>query len=394
MSLKPIIENYNHIYLSNLSTLSTRKLVAMKKKLLTVCFVLWLSPYICLAQFTQQEAQAIARFEKELKTDVANDAMDGSISAVIIKNDKVIWAKAFGYANRDTKKPADTLTTYRIASITKTFTATLLMLLVEDKLVSLDDPAEKYVPEVTGIVGYGEDTKFTLRQLASNTSGLKRWSGMYSANIGPVSGWDKKTLIALSQVQFETKPGKQWLYSDVGFIILGLALQRAAGKPYMQMIKERITDPLHMTHTFYAPDAASLPDVAQGLYNLNGAVDTRIPQAQLEGLGYGVPNGGLFSTPSDLAKLVSTFITKSGLLNKESIRQMQLIPKGGKDYGLGVGLDPRSNVNFVGHGGLIPGYSSHYLFDNDSKYGVILMRNYNVGFTNLMETATRLLEEI
>ncbi|MFD2147408.1 serine hydrolase domain-containing protein [Mucilaginibacter antarcticus] len=143
------------------------------------------------AQYTGREAQAIARLERELKTDVANDALDGGISALIMKNDKVIWAKAFGYANRDTKKLADTGTIYRIASITKTFTATLMMMLVEDKVISLDDPAEKYVPEVKNIIGYNEDTKFTLRQLASHTSGLRRWSEMFTANIGPVGEWQK-----------------------------------------------------------------------------------------------------------------------------------------------------------------------------------------------------------
>jgi CubicO group peptidase (beta-lactamase class C family) len=133
-------------------------------------------PIECFAQNTEREIKAIARLERELRTDLSRDGLDGSISAVVIKNNKVIWASAFGYANPNNVKLADTGTIYRIASITKTFTATLLMLLVEDKIVSLDDLAEKYVPEVVNIIGYSNDTKFTLRQLASNTSGLRRWS--------------------------------------------------------------------------------------------------------------------------------------------------------------------------------------------------------------------------
>jgi CubicO group peptidase (beta-lactamase class C family) len=366
----------------------------MKKLLSIACVIVCLCHVAAWAQYTEQESQAIARFERELKTDVANDALDGSISAVIIKNDKVIWAKAFGYANRDTKLPADTGTIYRIASITKTFTATLMMMLVEDKVIGLDEPAEKYVPEVANIIGYNADTKFTLRQLASHTSGLKRWSGMYTANVGPVAGWQKKLLLSLPQIQFESKPGKQLLYSDVAYCILGLALERAAGRPYMDMVKERIIDPLHMTSTFFAPNKTNINHVAQGLFNPDGVIDTRLPLAQHEGLGYGVPNGALFSTPADLAKFISTFIVKAGLLTKASIREMQLMPKGAKDYGLGMGLDPRYNVNIIGHAGWIPGYTSQYLVDQDSKYGVILMRNYNVGFTNLLNTAGKLLEDI
>jgi CubicO group peptidase (beta-lactamase class C family) len=217
---------------------------------------------------------------------------------------------------------------------------------------------------------------------------------MSGANFGPVNGWVKKTLSSLSSLRFESKPGQQWLYSDVGFCILGLALERASGKPYMDMIKHRILDPLHMNNTFFAPNSLSIPHIAQGLYNADGVVDKKIPKSQLQGLGYGVPNGGLFSTPTDLAKFISTFIVKSGLLSKASIRKMQITPKGGKDYGLGMGLDPRSNVNLIGHSGLIPGYSSQYLIDDDSKYAIILMRNYNVGSTILLDTAARFLREI
>ena len=282
-----------------------------------------LGPTAGLAQYTDQEAHAIASFERRLQTDVTSDSIEGSISAAIIKNDK-----------------------------------------------------------------------FILRQLASHTSGLKRWSEMKGANSGPVDRWSKKTISSLAHTQLESKPGKQFLYSDVAFCILGLALERAVGQPYMKMIKDRIIDPLHMNHTFFTPDKASLPNVAQGLYNRDGVVNTQIPLSQLGGLGYGVPNGGLFSTPTDLAKFISTFVVKSGLLTKASIRKMQQPPRAVTDYGLGMGVDPRHHVNIIGHSGLIPGYASQFLINNSSKYAVVLMRNYDVGSTNLVETAAKLLHDI
>ena len=369
-------------------------LKSMKKITLLSCLVAFLGPLSCFAQLSQRETQAISKLERKLAADITDDGLDGGISAAIIKNDRVIWAKAFGYANRDTKRLADTSTIYRIASITKTFTATLLLLLVEDKAVGLDDPAEKYVPEVARIIGYTKDTKFTLRQLASHTSGLKRWSEMRNANFGSIQGWAQKTVSSLKQTRLESKPGKQYLYSDVGFCILGLALERASGQSYMKMIEERIIHPLQMKHTFFAPDYSSLPYVAQGLYNRDGIINTKLPQSQLQGLGYGVPNGGLFSTPKDLAKLISTYIVKSGLLTKASIRKMQQVPKGGKDYGLGMGLDSRKGFNCIGHSGLIPGYASEFFIDNDTKYAVILMRNYDLGSTDLIDAAARLVYDI
>src|ERR1700761_5439687 len=146
----------------------------MKKSLPIICLIFLLYPIICFGQLNEKESLVINKFGDQLKKDVEIDNIKGSISAAVIKNNKIIWSNAYGYANRDKKILADTNTIYRIGSITKTFTATLLMLLVEDKKINLDDLAEKYVPEVKDLQGYSDKTKFTIRQLASHTSGLKR----------------------------------------------------------------------------------------------------------------------------------------------------------------------------------------------------------------------------
>jgi CubicO group peptidase (beta-lactamase class C family) len=366
----------------------------MRKLISITCFIACLCPLACLAQYTDHEAQAIARFERKLTTDITHDGLNGSISAVIMKNDKVIWARAFGYANRDTKKLADTGTIYRMGSITKTLTSTLLMMLVEDKMINLDDPAERYVPEVARIIGYSKDTKFTIRQLASHTSGLKRYAAHESATTGGENMWQGLLLQDLSSASFAAKPGKQWLYSDIGHAILQLALERAAGVRYVTMIKDRIIKPLHMAHTFFTISDPDMYNLAQGLDNTSGVVDAGLPRRMHLGRGPAAGNGSLYTTPTDLAKFISTFMVQPGLLTKASIHQMQLTPKGGKDYGLGLFTNPRTDVNFIGHSGFVPGYTSQFLIEQDSKYAVILMRNYNFGFTNLEETAAKLLEDI
>jgi len=366
-------------------------MLPMRKMLVLACAVACLCPLFCLAQYTQREARAIARFENELKASVADDGINGSISAAIVKNDKVIWAKAFGYANRDTKKLADTGTIYRMGSITKTFTSTLLMMLVEDKTVLLDDPAEKYVPEVARIIGYGKDTKFTLRQLASHTSGLYRYAAHESVAVGGENVWQGLLLADLPTASFASRPGKQWLYSDLGHAILQLALERAAHISYVTMVKERIIYPLHMTHTFISIDP-NRENLAQGLDNRNGAADADQPRRMHVGRGPAAANGSLYSTPADLAKFFSTFMVQPGLLSKASIRKMQQIPRGGKDYGLGMFVIPGSYV--IGHDGWVPGYTAQFSIELDKKYAVIIMRNYNISGVNLAETAGRLWEGI
>ncbi|HTH82127.1 MAG TPA: serine hydrolase domain-containing protein [Mucilaginibacter sp.] len=146
------------------------------------------------------QSTIISDFGKQLSDDISRDNLHGSVSAAIIKNDKVIWSHAFGYANMTKDLPADTGSIYRIGSITKTFTATLLMKLVEEGKIKLYDPAEKYVPEVKTITGYAADTKFTIGQLASHTSGLMREPDVQGFDVGPIEKW-KESLYRLCRKQ-------------------------------------------------------------------------------------------------------------------------------------------------------------------------------------------------
>lgn len=120
----------------------------------------------------------------------------GSITVAIADKDRLIWAKAFGFSDQDAKVQADTSTIYRIGSITKSFTATVMMKLVEQGVVKLDDPVELYLPEIKNAKGYREDKKITLRQLASHTSGLERDPEGKGAAGGEMAQWEARVLRA------------------------------------------------------------------------------------------------------------------------------------------------------------------------------------------------------
>ncbi|TSJ44367.1 beta-lactamase family protein [Mucilaginibacter corticis] len=305
----------------------------------------------------------------------------------------MIWSHAFGYANMTKDVPADTGNIYRIGSITKTFTATLLMQLVEEGKVKLDDPAEKYVPEVKTIAGYAADTKFTLKQLASHTSGLKREPDTPGFDVGPIEKWQDKLISLLPKTAFNSKPDKQQMYSNIGFAILGLALERATGVPYIQMVQQRIFKPLHMNNSFFVITPDKLPHLAQGISNYREAVaDTVRPVTELAGRGYKVPNGGIFTTIGDLSKFAISMMVKPYLLKASSLQQMQEVPKAGKNYGLGLAVFERTK--FMGHSGGVPGYTSVFFIDKDTRYAVILMYNYNVYNTNPEKTAIDLLKKL
>jgi CubicO group peptidase (beta-lactamase class C family) len=151
-----------------------------------------ISSQFCLGQLNPKIAPIVKQFENQINADLTKDNLHGSISAAIVKDNKVIWSEAFGYASREKDIPANTGSIYRIGSITKTFTATLLMLMVEDGKLKLDDPVENYLPEIKNLQGYDAAHKMTFRQLASHTSGLNREPAMKDFDVGPLDKWQEK----------------------------------------------------------------------------------------------------------------------------------------------------------------------------------------------------------
>lgn len=217
---------------------------------------------------------------------------------------------------------------------------------------------------------------------------------MPGANLGPDSLWETKLLSCIPNTSFNSKPGQDYLYSNMGYAILGLALSRVSGVPYLQMVQQRILTPLHMEDTFFELPQEKRARLAEGMENTEGEVNTRLPLREVNGRGYRVPNGGIFSTPRDLAKFVASLNGKPALLTAKSRRQMQSVPNGGKNYGLGLMLVNKRDLDVIGHNGSVPGYTAQFAIEQQSGYGVILMRNYNKGSTNLEAISLKLLREL
>jgi CubicO group peptidase (beta-lactamase class C family) len=344
------------------------------------------------AQLTNRESKVIAGLTKDLSSDVHRDGLHGSMSVAIIRKGKVIWAGAVGYEHWIGDEMADTNTIYRVASLTKTFTATLLMMLVEEGKVGLEDPLDKYVPEAKTIPGY---SRVTLKELASHTSGLNREPSVKGVDIGPVSGWESTLLSLLPYASFNALPGTQYQYSNIGFALLGLALERAAGVPYTDLVQQKIFEPLQLQHTFFVVPEDQKAHVADGLYNQKGSavVNREIPKAQMDGMGYRVPNGGIWSTPADYARFIIA-LTSGLLLKPGSLRTMLTVPYPGKDYALGIYHLSNKEFDLIGHSGSDPGYTSQYAIEPHSGDAVVIFRNYNDGRTILADEAKYVLQRL
>ncbi len=336
----------------------------------------------------------INEFTNGIKKNVEDDDFKGSISIALTRGDSVIWSGAYGSADYISNRKADSTTIYRTGSISKSFTAFLMIQLVQEGTIELVEHIEKYLPEIRQLNGYSDSTKITFLQLASHTSGLIREPKLEDAASGPIREWESKILQSIPQTSFRSKPGEQYSYSNIGFGILGLAISRAAGKSFIELVEEKIFKPLNMTNSFFIVPEDRMADLAKGMNpSSHGTIN---PDSELEhkGRGYKVPNGGIYSTPNDLAIFMAANMGYKGILSRDNLAIMQSkqTPKG--NYGLGFALYEDNTISTVGHGGAVTGYNCSLLFEKESQYGVILMRNYNRGNTNLYRSSVALIRQL
>jgi CubicO group peptidase (beta-lactamase class C family) len=162
----------------------------------------------------------------------------------------------------------------------------------------------------------------------------------------------------------------------------------------MQLVQQRILAPLHMDDTFFALPNNKMRRLAEGMADNRANVNTAKPLLELKGRGYKVPNGGIFTAPRDLAKFVMSLMGYHPLLTAKSRAQMLVIPPGGDNYGFGIGIFNKPPLNAIGHNGGVPGYTATYYIEQDSRYAVIMMRNYNDGSTNMDKVSLDLLKQL
>ena len=365
------------------------------------------------AQHSPRQA-ALAAFEAELAADVASDSV-GSIAAAVVVGDDVVWSRAFGWADAERAVPASPETIYRTGSISKSITAVVMMALVERGMIDLDDPVADHLPEIRRLADLPAGAPdITWRDLASHTAGLEREPGLDDAARGRIGQWERKVLASIPATSALRPPGEAYAYSNIGYGILGLALQRAAGRPFMELVRELVFEPLGMTSSYFVVPDSARSRLAAGYVNLDdGTVDPRVPRAEHRGRGYKVPNGGVYSTVGDLARFVMAMTgalapeefpgadSRSAMLTDWTPLRPVRTGSGDDDvddairrrsgYGLGFQVREIAGVTMAGHSGSVAGYTAYLVFDPDSRTGVILLRNYNRGSTNLGAAAGRLL---
>ena len=238
--------------------------------------------------------------------------LDGSV--LVADHGKVIYHRAFGLANREWLVPHTTDTAFRVASLTKQFTATLIMQLAEQGKLRLDDPIGKYVPELNPEIG----NRVTLHQLLNHTSGIidyANYPGFWARRLGEKV--PRADFIAIMNRPLEFEPGSQGHYSSSSYTLLGWVIEKQTGMSYSEALDSMILRPAGMQRTAYdAPDRI-IPRKASGYVRVLGEYRPADP-LWIPNIGAG---GGVASTTGDFFKL-DRALAGNTLLKPESKHQM------------------------------------------------------------------------
>jgi CubicO group peptidase (beta-lactamase class C family) len=312
----------------------------------------------------------------------------------IVMDDRVVHTGVVGLREVATKAPVDSSSVFRIASMTKSFTAMAIMRLRDEGKLSLDEPAERYVPELKGLDYPTSDSpKITIRHLLSHATGFPEdnpWGDQQLARTdAELSAMLKKG------IPFSNAPGVTYEYSNYGFAILGRIVARASGTPYNEYVSAHILKPLGMRSTTLSPGSVPAGRLAHGYRWEDGRWKE---EPQLPDGSFG-PMGGMLTSLSDLGRYVSAFLgawpprdgPETGPVRRASLREMQQVWRpdapsvirdsaglrlnaGGYGFGLRVSADCRFG-HIVGHSGGLPGFGSRMQWLPEYGIGIIAFGN-------------------
>ena len=292
------------------------------------------------------------------------------LSVAVVRDGRVVRAKGYGVANAELSVPATENTVYQLASVTKQFTATAVLMLVEEGKIGLDDKVHKYLTTLPTAW-----SAVTVRQLLNHTSGIKSYTSVPDFSKTAREDYTKDEIIKLvADAPPDFAPGEKWSYNNTGYFLLGMLIEKVSGKEYGAFLNERIFQPLGMTSTRVNDKSEIIRNRASGYTRRNGAlrngeyVSPTQPYAA----------GALVSTVTDLAKWDAALYTEK-LLKRATLDQMwtptKLNDGEAEGYGFGWSVDSYRTRKRISHGGGIPGFDTNISRFVDDKLTVIVLAN-------------------
>lgn len=311
------------------------------------------------------------------------------MSAAIVYDQKIPWSKGFGFADVERNVPATPQTIYRMASVTKTFTATMLMQLRDAGNLHLDEPLEKYLPVLKVKSPFADPSPITFRHVVAHLAGLPRDDAGERVHEENAVIYPSVDLFQarLEEIELVAPPLTKKQYSNLGFMLLGLALGHVAGQPYTQYVMEHILRPLGMKSSGFEPIegwSAHLQAQLATPYKPQREDETVPPVAPLTVAGAMNPALGLFSSIEDMARFISLQFRDgpaqgAQILKGSTLREMHspifLDPGWNDATALSWAVERMQNHTTIGHSGGAYGFSTDILIVPSLKLGLALFMN-------------------
>ncbi len=315
----------------------------------------------CLAQESFAK-----KIDEYLQNEMKSQQIPG-IALAVVKDGKIVLARGYGLANVELQVPVKPETIFQSGSTGKQFTATAVMMLVEEGKLNLDDKITKYFSDAPE-----SWNDISIRHLLTHTSGMSD----YPADFDLRRDYTEDELLQrIKSIPLAFKPGDKWSYSNLAYVTLGILIHKVSGKFYGDFLQERIFKPLEMTTAQIISEADIVPNRAAGY---------RVANGQLKNQNWVSPSlnttadGALYFTVYDMAKWDASLYTEK-LLKRGSLEQMWTPVKlnDGKTspYGFGWGLGQVRGHRVIEHGGSWQGFKAQISRYVDDKLTIILFAN-------------------
>lgn len=350
--------------------------------------------------------QAIPAVESIFKTYGEKNHFPGFIFGLVVDG-KLVYSGATGYTQVDKKIPVTPQSVFRIASMTKSFTAMAILKLRDEGKLNLDDPASRYVPALKKTKYLTQDSPpITVRHLLTHSAGFPEDNPWGDRQLADTDA-DLRKLVE-EGVWFSNAPGLEYEYSNLGFALLGAIVTQVSGKPYQQYITETILKPLGMNHTYWEYTQVPEQQLAHGYRWMN---EQWHEEALLHDGSYGAM-GGLLTSLEDFGRYMALHLqawpprdeADNQIVKRSSLREMHQMgrintlnahyryPGGrlcptvtGYNFGLRWMKDCENRLS-VGHSGGLPGFGSNWSVLPDYGIGVVCFSNLTYANTGAVNT--------
>lgn len=337
----------------------------MKSSVLRGLIVALILASTAFAQSSGSSSDAVAQY---VKAEMARQHIPG-VSVLVSRNGEIVRAEGFGLSNVELQVAVKPETVFQSGSVGKQFTATAVMMLVEEGKISLDDSITKYFPDAPATW-----KAVTVRHLLSHTAGFTD----YPKDFNYRKDYTEADLLKIVyKIPLAFTPGTKWSYSNLGYLTLGVLIHHVTGQFYGDVLQARIFQPLGMNTTRIMSEADIIPNRSSGYRLVRGELKN---QEWVSPMLNTTADGSLYFSILDLAKWDAALYTEK-LLKRSSLEQMWTVVKlkNGKpnsgDYGFGWEITKSHGHRLIDHSGSWQGFKTQISRYVDDKLTVVVLAN-------------------